>query len=545
MRTRHSAGLLASTAALAVAASSVLAAADLPPVSLEALQAHHRFLADDALEGREPGTRGYRVAALYVASQFEQLGLRPAGDDGTFLQTVPFLTKQVDRESVSLEVVGEDSRQPLRWADHYLMSADPKRARTRIEAPVVLVGHGIVAPELGYDDYAGLDVEGAIVLIVSGAPAAFPHDQRAHYSSGRSKYAEAVSRGAVGILSMSTRVDEARRPWERKVRHAEKVGRRWLDGETPNDFHPEIQCSAGLGPEGARVLLAAAGVDVEEVLDQAEDGSLKGRPLGIRVSAQTASIHERADCANVAALLPGRDPVLRDEVVIYTAHLDHLGVGASVDGDAIYNGAYDNAMGVSILLETARLLSRLPDAPRRSVLFLAVTGEESGLLGSDYFAHFPTVQREGIVATVNLDMPIFLHRPADVVAFGAEHSSLAEIVDTEARKEGLKLADDPMPEEVIFVRSDQYSFVRQGIPSVFLVPGMTSQTPATDGLEILKTFLRTHYHSPSDDLDLPVDWEAADQFTRINTRIGLAVANETSRPTWNSGDFFGNLFGNR
>jgi Zn-dependent M28 family amino/carboxypeptidase len=266
-------------------------------------------------------------------------------------------------------------------------------------------------------------------------------------------------------------------------------------------------------------------------------------PLGIEVTLSQRTAHEQVASPNVIAIIPGSDPILKDEYVIYSAHLDHLGIGASVNGDDIYNGFYDNAMGVALLLEAARAFAAMPEPPRRSIMFIALTGEERGLLGSDYFAHYPTVPSDTLVANVNLDMPLLLYPVADVIAFGAEHSTLQQLIEPALAAESLALTPDPMPEEVIFIRSDQYSFVRQGVPSVFLVPGLSSTDPEIDSAAAFKEHLATHYHRPSDDSSRPVDWESALRFARANVRIGLAVAEDETRPVWNDGDFFGERFG--
>ena len=212
------------------------------------------------------------------------------------------------------------------------------------------------------------------------------------------------------------------------------------------------------------------------------------------------------------------------------AHLDHVGTGVPIDGDTIYNGMYDNAMGTSQLIETARAFAAMPQRPKRSIIFIALTGEERGLVGSDYYAHYPTVPGDAIVANVNLDMPLFLYPLADIIAFGAEHSSLEGVIGKAIAAEGFALTPDPMPEEVIFIRSDQYSFVKQGVPSVFLVPGFTSSDSDIDGEQLWRGFLQTYYHQPSDDLTRPVDWPSAERFARANVRIGYAIANDNAPP---------------
>jgi hypothetical protein len=521
------------------------AEAALDRVSAETLRAHVAFLADDLLKGRMTGTPEYDIAARYVASQLEAVGLEPGGKDGTWYQEVPYRAAHLDIGSAQVVIHGASGDEALEWKADFIMGGDDARARTEVRAPVVFVGYGVHAPEAGYDDYAGVDVRGKIVAWFRGAPAGFPHNERAFYSSGLVKRQEAVSRGAVGIISLETRERLEKYTWERLSRNAgTQPYLSWLDpsGE-PADYFPEIEGSVILGPTGAAALFRGAGTEYEALLDAEPAGKLHSFALPVEVTLARNTSHEPTRSPNVIGLLRGSDPRLRDEYVVYTAHLDHVGIGAEVDGDAIYNGAYDNAMGVAILIETARALAALPAPPRRSILFVAVGGEERGLLGSDYFAHYPTVPLESIVANVNLDMPLFTWPPADLVAFGAEHSSLAEPVRMAAEAEGFTLSPDPMPEEVVFVRSDQYSLVRQGIPAVFLISGLKSADPSLDGSAAFRDFLTTHYHQPSDDLRLPVHWESAVHFTRANARIGYLVAQADARPAWNEGDFFGGKFG--
>jgi Zn-dependent M28 family amino/carboxypeptidase len=259
------------------------------------------------------------------------------------------------------------------------------------------------------------------------------------------------------------------------------------------------------------------------------------------------STHENISSPNVVALLPGSDPLLANEYVIYIAHLDHIGElhpdsgGEQPHNDLINNGALDNASGVSVMLETARLFTR-GQLPRRSILFVAVTAEEKGLVGSEYFAMNPTVPVDSIAAAVNLDMPLLLYDFADVIAFGAEHSSLGDTVQQAAQTYATELSPDPFPEQNMFVRSDHYRFVQQGVPSVFLVTGMKSLDSTIDTQPIFEGFLQEHYHKPSDDLDLPINYAAAARFTRINTKIGELLANNPDRPAWHEGDFFGRTF---
>jgi hypothetical protein len=512
-------------------------------ITQEALETHLNFLADDALLGRMTGSKGYDEAADYVANQFESLGLEPGGDDGWF-QQVPFITNLIDVEQSGVTMHLDSGDAGLKWKDDYVMSGDPVRSETEVRAEVVYAGYGIHAPDAGYSDYDGIDVEGKIVAIFSGAPATFSHNERAYYSSGRTKMDELVRRGGVGYVSMRSKVGQKRVPWDRIVLNAGlRPSMYWMNqsGDTA-DYYPQIEGGTLISVPTAGELFDGTLISFEDALDAADEGKMLSTPLGIEVTIKRNANHTRITSPNVIGIIRGSDPELANEYVVFSAHLDHVGTGAAVNGDKIYNGFYDNAMGVSLLIETARAFAAMPEPPRRSILFIAVTGEERGLRGSDYFAHFPTVPVESMVANVNLDMPLLLFPVADVIAFGAEHSSMAIPVEAALEMEGFAMTPDPMPEEVIFVRSDQYSFVRQGIPAVFLVPGYNSSDPDIDGAAIVMNHRKTHYHQPSDDTSRPVDWDSALRFARANVRIGMAIAAEDERPTWNEGDFFGDLF---
>ena len=510
-------------------------------VKRQNIAAHVAFLADDAREGRMAGEPGYEEAARYVADQFSDLGLVPGGEDGWF-QQVPLISNRIDEESTTLIAHRDGEDTALQYKEHFTMSGDKVREENNVRAEVVYVGFGVHAPELGYSDYDGVDVDGKIVAIFGNAPAVFPHNERAYHSSGRTKAKLAVERGAVGTLVLMSKRMEEYYPWERVKREAgTRPGMAWvtLTGEAA-DYYPELLGGAMISVDVARDLFAGTPISFDEAREATEASRPASTPLGFEVTLARKTRHEVITSPNVVGIVRGTDPVLADEYVVYSAHLDHNGIGAAVNGDTIYNGAYDNAMGTSLLIETARVFAASP--PRRSVLFIAVTAEERGLLGSDYFAHYPTVPTASMVANVNLDMPLFLYPVADIIAFGSEHSSLEATIEAAIEAEGFELTPDPMPEENIFRRSDQYSFVRKGVPATFLVPGYTAMDPDIDGEAVVKDHRKHHYHQPSDDLSRPVDWDSAVRFARANARIGYAIANDDARPTWNEGDFFGEMF---
>ena len=508
----------------------------------EAIRAHMRFLADDALEGRKPGTRGYALAANYVIAQFEALGLQPAGDNKTYLQRVPLRRWQVREAGSSLAIRRKSSSQNLTIGKNYILSPNLNTATSDVDAPVVFVGYGVTAPELGYDDYGGVDVRGKIVAYFNGAPTSFPSNPRAYYTS--SKPENAVAHGAVGVISFSL-PNDVRMRMEAAAPRARQGVYRWVDKDgKPQRTFPELQGIASLGDSTARTLFAEAGRSFESAITAAHKNTSQAFPLNCSVQMHTET-ESGGDIAgfNVVGVLPGSDPTLKNECVVYVSHLDHLGIGRPVKGDSIYNGAHDNASGVAINLEAARLYASLPQRPRRSILFVAVTGEEMGLLGSDYFASNPTVPKEQIVANLCLDMPFFFHPLLDIVPYGAEHSSMAREVTAAANYLGVKIAKDPMPEQTVFMRSDHFSFVRQGIPAIYIKSGTQTGDPNLDGLKLNLDWRATIYHSPQDDINQPFDFNAAAKHVQLQFLIGYLTAQTTARPTWNPGDFFGTKFG--
>jgi Zn-dependent M28 family amino/carboxypeptidase len=507
------------------------------------LRAHVAFLADDLLEGRAAGARGYDLAARYVATEFEALGLRPGGTGGDWFQPVELI--EASPVIAAGEFVIERDGQTLRLgsAVDFLPLRDYTAARSSITGPLEFVGFGVSAPERGYDDFAGADLQGKIAVVLSGAPPTFDSESRAHYSASLTKLPELVRRGAVGMITVLTPVDEQRTPWERWVQRSWFPGMRWIDSDgQPVDAFAELKCGAVMGRTGAAKLFAGTGHRLEEVFAAAEAGRPQHFALPGRVTLAGQTTLARRQSANVVGLIEGADPVLRNEYVVLSAHLDHLGRGAAVGGDAIYNGALDNATGVAVMLEVARMLNIDVRRPKRSVLFVALTAEERGLLGSDVFARRPTVPKGALVADINMDMPVALGPVADWVAFGAEHSTLGPVAARAAKAEGYALSPDPMPEEIVFVRSDQYMFVRQGVPSIFMSAGTHSRDPAIDVKARAEGFLHEHYHMPSDDTSLPIHYPSLAGLARVNARIVREVADAPQRPAWNPGDFFGSRF---
>lgn len=520
----------------------------------EQIRAHIRFLADSLLQGRAPGTPGYDIAARYVATELEGMGLRPGASDGWF-QPVPLQTAVTDRSASSLVLTVKGKEQRLVDAKDYVLSAwfaspgggNVKTAESDVSAPLVFVGFGVTAPDQHYDDYAGVDVRGKIVVSLYGAPATFPSTERAYYSDGIVKARNAVAHGAVGILELLTPEDQKRYAWEWLVPQIQVGEMHWLGTDNvPHDFFPEIRGKALLSQQGAELLFTAAPKSLDEVFATARAGKLQSFALPASAHIHTVAAQGTIHSPNIIAELKGSDPTLRDQYVVYTAHVDHLGICPAVNGDNVCHGAIDNGSGTSTLLEIARAYASLSQPPRRSVLFVFVTGEEMGLLGSDYFAHFPTVPLKSIVANVNIDGAPGIYFPMkDVVALGAEHSSLGADLSSAGKTLGYSLSPDPMPEEVAFIRSDQYSFVLRGIPAVDISDGINAIDPKINGLEVIKKWLVTRYHTPLDNMDQPIDFDSAAKGAVMNFLVGYQIAQHEQAPEWNKGDFFGATFGPR
>lgn len=507
------------------------------PDDQAAMKAHVAFLASDALRGREATSPEFMVAADYVAAQFYAAGLKPAGDPnacgGSYIQSVPLVTYHAaDKGDVVVSSTGAPPR-ALIFGEDYVPGVVAGAARTALDAPVVFVGYGLVAPQYQRDDYAGVDVRGKIVALFTGAPDSFQSEEHAHFQSVAAKAAIAAQHGAVGVVVLNrgplpgngAGFDRPRTTWAQANGTGETVGAPVL---------------ATLSAGGAAKLFARAKTPWDDIVKNAANREtvFRAEPLGVNLAVSLKTAFTPASSGNVAAMLPGSDPELAKEVVVLSAHLDHLGVGpADAKGDTIYNGAEDNAVGIAALIEEAKRFKASGQRPRRSILFLAVTAEEKGLVGSDYFAKHPTVPISSIVANVNFDMPILSYAFEDMAVFGADRSTLGPIVAKAVAALGVTMSPDPDPSLGIFVRSDHYRFVQQGVPSVFLWPGQKGP-----GKAAVADFFKHRYHQPGDDLSQPIDWAQGVRFVAANYAIARAIADADARPRWNKGDFFGVLY---
>jgi peptidase M28-like protein len=508
-------------------------------IRAESLRSHMAFLADDLLEGRGTGTRGFQLAANYVRAQFEQMGLKPGGVNGSYFQNVRFRRIELVKEQSSLTIEREGSEKQLTINKDFAVVGEPLSPNAFVRAQVVFVGYGVSAPEFNYDDYAGIDVRGKIVAALYGAPASLPSAPGAHVASRELKRHVAAEHGAVGFVSIWAGKQEQRTPFPEFVRFWQTPELRWLnDKNEPNGAEPRIRCNVLISSSTAELLFAGAPQSWKDAFQSAEAGRARAIALPPTMAIHIVSRHSEVESPNIAAILPGSDPQLKNEFVVFTAHTDHLGIGTPVNGDSIYNGAADNASGTAALIEMARAYSELPKSPRRSLLFLAVTGEEEGLLGSDYYAYNPTVPISQIVADINMDEVSFLYDFKDIVPLGGEHSSLGEVAADVARHMGLQVSPDPLPEEAYFIRSDQYSFILQGVPSLYIEEGLQTVNPALDGKKMQLDWEAQRYHLPSDDMNQPLDFNATVKCTRVDLAVGYEVAQQTERPHWNTGDFF-------
>jgi len=553
-RSRRALLLLASGVAIA-AASSIAATPAKSPVALPAevmaagraiaparLEAHVRTLADDKLEGRGTGTRGYDMAAQYVAEQMQAMGLMPGGRGG-YLQPVPFVRADLKATASSFALVKGGETVPLAVGKDVILSPDYLRAKWTTEASLVFAGYGVSAPELGYDDFANLDVRGKVLVTFRGAPPRFPNDQRAYYSNSIVKDQIAAARGAIGILQIQKPDDEARAPWERNMRQSKLPGFRWLDaGGAPANVQAAIELAGSLSPQTEPRVFEGSPKTYAQAVADAESSRVQGFPLAWSVKAERVTEQARTTSPNVVGVLRGSDPKLRNECIVVSAHLDHLGISEPVKGDSVNNGAYDNASGTAMMLEVARAFTSLKARPKRSMVFLSVTGEEKGLQGSDYFARNDAPDSMDVVGDVNLDMVLLLRPLTKVVPIGGEHTSFGPLVERAARLAGLETAPDPLPAEVVFVRSDQFSFIKQGVPAVFPVSGNDGSAAGADEVAHWRV---EHYHSPSDDMNQPFDWPSGAKFTSMAFWTAWMAADAKEPPGWNPGDFFGGRFGAR
>jgi hypothetical protein len=496
----------------------------LTTVSGDSIRSHIAFLADDSLKGRLPGTPEYTIAVDYVVDQYKSLGLEPSGEDYTYLQDIVIRRGIVDHDNSLLAIaVGKESIHWINGKD-YVFLGDLNAASNEVSAPVVYVEYGIDAPSLDHCDYCDTDVKDKIVIVRSGAPETFPPTELAHFSNLGTKFETAINNGALGLILTSPEAN-----FERIASRYMSTGNTGVVGPDGLAFGRRV-----FGPG----LKFVAMVNWESLQILTGNNPNFDLPYDFSISAKTTTIFTEFRSPNVIGKLEGGDPELSGEYIVHTAHLDHVGIGKPVNGDSIYNGAHDNASGVASLLEIARLYTNLSEKPRRSILFVMVTAEEMGLLGSDYFTRYPTVPLDKIIANINTDMPTLIAPLLSIEPIGAEHSSIMKNVEEAAEKLNLEIMPDHMPEQVRFVRSDQYNFIRQGIPALHVKYGLKSLDSLNDLSEQINDYTATIYHKPSDELNDLFDFEAGEVYVKLNFLISYSISQSDDRPAWNEGDFF-------
>ena len=505
----------------------------------EGIRAHTRALADDLLEGRGTASPGERLAQLYIVGQMEALGLQPGAPDGTWRQ--PF------------DVVGITSHNPdtirfsrsgktldLRFRDDFIAFSGVEEPEARVAgAEMVFVGYGIVAPEYGWDDYKGTDVTGKVVLLMNNDPEddpkLFAGKTRLYYGRWDYKYETAARHGAAGAVIIHT-TPSAGYAWQ-------VVQSSWTTEQfsLPHEGGPQLRVKAWTTEEASRRIAALGGQDLDTLRAAAQKREFKAVPLGVTLDVALRTEVRRKTTANVLGKLPGSDPALSREAVLYTAHYDHLGMkqDPKAGEDAIYNGARDNASGVAAMLEIARAMAALPKPPRRSVLFAAAAAEEQGLLGSRYLAAHPPLPLGRVAVDINIDVMNTLGRTRDLIMIGLGKSSVDDWVHAIAAMQGRHVKPDASPDKGFFYRSDQFPFAKAGVPAAYFEGGTdVLDKPAGYGEQKKKEYDDRDYHQPSDELRPDWDFSGAVEDARFSFYLGLKAANEAAMPTWRPGDEF-------
>ncbi len=493
---------------------------------------HVEALANDQMQGRNTGSPEHRQAAEYVASQFKRAGLKPAGVQG-YIQPVKFDTRKIVESQSSLELIRNGQPQRLEMGEDAVVALRTVPAES-VEASLVFAGYGLTVPEMEFDDLAGLDLKGKIIVILLGGPSSIPGNLRSHYGYATERGRFLQQAGVIGLVTIQNpRTSDI--PWARSALRARFQESMSLADPVLVDMKG-IRIAVTVNAAHADKWLAGSGHTIDELLALVDGGKpLPHFPLVPSLRAKVKLERRQVESQNVVASLPGSDPAFRNQYVVLTAHLDHLGAGEAISGDKIYNGALDDAAGVASLLEIAQRLHETNTTTRRSLLFVAVTGEENGLLGSRYFAAYPTVDLKSMVADLNMDMFLPLYPLRLLTVYGLNESDLGDDMHQVAKSMKMELQDDPAPQRNVFVRSDQYNFIRHGIPAVMAKFG-NKKGSEEEGIE--KAWLKNRYHAPSDDLSQPIDLQAAADYNRFMLMLAETVANKAARPQWKTESFF-------
>ena len=512
------------------------AAASIDP---EKIRAHVRFLADDLLEGRGPGTRGGDIAAQYIGTQFALYGLQPAGDNGTFFQKVPLYAVHTIEDQTKFSLVPQNGASiVLTYGSDYVTKDQTGAASADIDAPIVFVGYGIDAPEYHWNDYADVDVKGKVLLVIvnqppSDDPAFFKGKTMTYYGRWTYKYEEAARRGAVGVLIIH-RTDLASYPWD-VVRNSQSVEKSYLKG----DPTATLKAASWIQLDVAKKLFEVAGKNADEMIVAAGKPRFHSFELPVRLKAHVASRVRPYESDNVVAKLPGADAGGTDQAVIYSAHYDHLGIDPDLKGDNIYNGAADNGTGCGILLEMARAFAEAPARPPHSIFFAAVTAEEQGLLGSQYLGMHPPIPASQFALDLNYDMLMPMGVPLAAEVSGAERTTLYPVVEKTAKAFDLTLEPDQFPGAGHYYRSDHFSFARVGVPAFSIGQGTLFEGhDAAWGKAQAEDFVAHHYHQPSDEYHPGMDFRGDAKMARFGLILGWEASSLPETVGWQKGDEF-------
>jgi Zn-dependent M28 family amino/carboxypeptidase len=492
---------------------------------------HVKFLADDKLEGRDTGSSGEHKAEQYAVEQLKKAGAQPAGVDG-FYQPVMLVSRRIVEKDSSLVLIRDGKRESLVLGEDAYIATRVMPA-PEVSAPLVFVGYGLKIPESNYDDFAGLDLKGKIAVIFSGSPSQIPGALASHYQTMAERWKALHAAGAVGVVTL---INPASMdiPWSRIALNRNHPSMD-LDYAEFNETEGD-QLAVTVNPASAEKLFAGSGHTFAEIAELGKER--KAMPhfaLAASLQAKTRVEVTRVQSSNIVARLPASDPALKNEYVVLSAHIDHVGIGEPINGDRIYNGAMDNGSGSALVIDMAESFKQHPEKLRRSILLVLVTGEEKGLLGSKYFAAHPTVPPKSMVADVNVDMFLPIVPLKMLTVEGLAESDLGDEAREVAQSLGVKVQADPEPLRNIFIRSDQYNFIKHGVPSVMMD---VRAEPGTPEVKIFKDWLTERYHAPSDDVNQPVDLATAAKYEEIVRGLLLKVANDDGRPQWKSDSFF-------
>ena len=496
--------------------------------------AHVEMMAKDELKGRDIGSEGYEIAAKYVASEFEKVGLRPGGTASSYMQKVRFLSRRIDESKSNLTLVRDGKEEKLTLGEHANIGIRNAPA-PKVEAEMVFVGYGTKIPEHNYDDLKGVDLKGKIAVFITGQPAGIPGTLVSHYQSAGERGKALIEAGAIGTATIGNpRTSDI--PWSRSTL-ARLMPSMSIDEKSP--AKDSLKLTLTINAAHAAKFFAGSGHTIEEIFQLANERKpLPSFPLTGKLIARAAYVQSKVGSENVIGIREGSDPALKNEFIVVTAHLDHLGVNDKLTGDKIYNGAMDNASGVASLIEAARHLKEGNIDLKRSVAFIALTGEEKGLLGSTWYARHPVFGKEKkakVVGNLNMDMYLPLFPLKALVILGVDESTLGDLARKGAEEAGIEVWADPAPERNSFVRSDQYSFIRNGTPALAFKFGYKKGTPEE---KMIQTWLRERYHAPGDDLEQPLDKNAAARYNRVLASMIRSAANSNEVPKWKDASFF-------